>query len=174
MKNSAKISIFLVAMILLSSMLLIGVAFAQQGQGQQSVMITVTDEVTGKAALGVTTLIRSESSGAIIQNLGTVPQGGTTVSLPSGQYSIYVQIAIFGFPVTLTSVSFDASKPTTVELTVSAIFIPIQYVPLLIYIIVFIIILAIIISVILSVIRRLRKPKKPNTTAATAGPTSAK
>ncbi len=157
MKNIAKVSICLVAMIFLFGMLLMpGVAFAQQGQGQQSVKITVTDGVTGKAALGVTTSVLS-SSGAVIQNLGTVPQGGTEVSLPSGQYSVIVQIGIFGFPVTLASYSFDTSQVSGVELTVTALIIPIQYLPLLIYIVVVIIILAIVISI----IRRLFTSKKP-------------
>ena len=164
MDNKVKVSIFLVAIIFLFGTLLIpGVAFAQ-GQGTQSVKITVTDGVTGKAAVGVTTSILS-SSGAVIQNLGTVPQGGTEVSLPSGQYSIIVQIGIFGFPVTLASYSFDTTQVTGVEMTVSALIIPIQYLPLLIYVVVFIIILAIIIFI----IRRLLKPKKPVAVAGVGG-----
>ena len=51
MDNKAKVSICLVAIIFLfGTLLMSGVAFAQQGQGQQSVKITVTDGVTGKAA----------------------------------------------------------------------------------------------------------------------------
>jgi len=165
MDNNAKVSICLVAIIFLfGTLLMSGVAFAQQGQGQQSVKITVTDGVTGKAAEGVTTSILS-SSGAIVQNLGTVPQGGTEVSLPSGQYSVIVQIGIFGFPVTLESYSFDTSKVTSIEITVTAIIIPVQYLPLLIYVVVLIIILAIIISI----IRRLLRPKKTVAKAGTGG-----
>ena len=157
MKNNAKFSICLVAMIfILGTLLMPGVAFAQQGQGQQSVKITVTDGVTGKTAEDITTSILS-SSGAVIQNLGTVPQGGTDVSLPAGQYSVIVQMRIFDFPWTLASYSFDTSQVTVLELTVSAIFIPIQYLSLLIYVVVFIIIL----SILISIIRRLLQSKKP-------------
>ena len=167
MKNNDKIRIWLVALIFICITLLMpNLAFGQQDQGQQnlgqqSVRIIVTDGVTGKAAQGVTTLIRSPS-GALVQNLGTVPQGGTVVSLAPGQYTVVVQTGIFGFPVTLGSYSFSTYQLTQVKLTVSALFaselfIPIQYLPLLIYVVVFIIILAIVIDV----IRQIRKPKKP-------------
>jgi hypothetical protein len=162
MKNKGKIGICFVAVIFIfSALLMSNLAFAQQDQGQQSVRIIVTDGVTGKAAEGVTTLIRSPS-GALIQNLGTVPQGGTVVSLAPGQYNVVVQIGIFGFPVTLGSYSFSTYQTTQVKLTVSALFvsalfIPIQYLPLLIYLVVSVIALAIIITV----IRQIRKSKKP-------------
>ena len=157
MKNNAKVSICLVAMIfILGTLLMPGAALAQQGQGQQSVKIAVTDGVTDKAAKDITTSILS-SNGAVIKNLGTVPQGGTDVALPSGQYSLIVQIRVFDFPWTVASYSFDTSQVTVLELTVSALFIPIQYLSLLIYVVVFIIILALFISI----IRRLLKSKKP-------------
>ena len=102
MKNYAKVSACLIAMIFLFGTLLFpAMTLAQGSAGSTStVTITVTDGVTGKAALGVTTYVYS-SSGALVQNLGTVPQGGTTVSLPSGQYSVDVTIGVFGFPLTL-------------------------------------------------------------------------
>jgi len=158
MKNKGKIGVcFAIVIFIFSTLLMSNLAFAQQDQGQQSVRIIVTDGATGKAAEGVTTLIRSPT-GALIQNLGTVPEGGTLVSLAPGQYTVFVQIGIFGFPVTLGSYSFGTNQTTQVKLTVSALFvsalfIPIQYLPLVIYIVVSVVILVIIIVV----IRQIRK-----------------
>jgi hypothetical protein len=166
MKNYAKASACLIAMIFLFGTLLFPAITLAQGSAESTstVTITVTDGVTHKAALGVTTYVYS-SSGALVQNLGTVPQGGTTVSLPSGQYNVEVKIGIFGFPVTLGSFSFTNPQVTAVEITVSAYFIPIQYLPLLIYIAVVIIILVIIIAIIL----RLLRPSKKTVAAAEGG-----
>jgi len=148
---------FAASIILIMTLLsVIGTSFAQGQQSTATVTIYVKDGVTGTAAQGVTTSIES-ASGVTVQKLGTVPAGGTQVSLPTGSYNIIVQIDIFNYPVTLVSYSLDLTQSTTVELTVTAIIVPIQYLPLLVYIAIIIIIIVIIYSI----IRRLMKPKGP-------------
>jgi hypothetical protein len=156
MQRNRLISVCLVASIILVITLLsaIGTAFAQDQQSTATATIYVKDGVTGTAAKGVTTSIES-ASGVTVQKLGTVPSGGTQVSLPTGSYSIIVQIDIFNLPVTLVSYSLDLTQTTTVEITVTAYIIPIQYLPLLVYIAIAIIIIVIVYSI----IRRLMKPK---------------
>jgi hypothetical protein len=162
MDTNLKVSICFITVILLFGTLLTPIVFAQQKTGQP-ITVTVTDGVTGKAADGVTTLIYS-SSGAEIQNLGTIHQGGKTVSLPPGLYSFIVQIEIFGFPIKLATTSVNTTNVGKVEITISAYFIPIQYLPLLIYAIIIIVIIVILILI----IRHFLKFKK--TAAATYEP----
>jgi len=155
MNCNLKNSLCFVTIVFLFASLFTPVAFAQQEIGQP-ITITVTDGVTGKAAEGVTTSIHSSSSQET-QNLGVVPQGGKTVSLPPGLYSFVVQIEMFGFPITLANTSVDITNVSRVEITVSAYFIPIQYMPPLIYAI--IIIIAVVILIL--IIRRILKSRKP-------------
>jgi hypothetical protein len=89
------------------------------------------------------------------------------VSLPSGQYNVVVKITIFGYPVPLVSFSFTTPPVTTVELTVSAYFIPIQYLPLLIYILTAILGAAIIYAIARSLTKK--KPGPPPPPAKPAG-----
>ena len=162
MKRNRLISVCLVASIILVMTLLsaISTAFAQDQPSTATATIYVKDGVTGTAAQGVTTIIES-ASGVTVQNLGTVPSGGTQVSLPTGSYNILVQIKIFNLPVTLVSYSLDLTQSTTVEITVTAYIIPIQYLPLVVYIAIIIIIIVIVYTIIM----RLMKPKGPTTPA---------
>ena len=93
---------------------------------QQPIIITVKDEVAGGLAEGVTVIIEGEN-GTVVQTFQTTAETPIQTSLPKGNYTIIAQISLFGVPSTLGTKSLSVTKPTEIEIKVSAVVMPVKY-----------------------------------------------
>ena len=157
--NKSRMHSFFVGTIILAIMLSLttSTVFAQEQQQNATGTIFVKDGVTGAPAKGVTVIIESATS--TIETFNTVPSSGIQVTLPQATYIVLVKIDIFGIPITLAHTTLDLPRMTTLQITVSAQIVPIQYLPLLIYAVVAIIIVLIAVSIVYRVRKGSKKGK---------------
>ena len=120
---------------------------------QEEVSINVVDSLTGDDAEGVTIKVFNENNTLV----WTSKEGGN-VSLNTGEYNIRVELELFGKMIPLNNQPIDVELNNTNEFIIylSFVFIPIKYIPYLIYAIVGLLIL----TVTSSVFRRIRKRRK--------------
>jgi hypothetical protein len=130
--NNNKIMKFTILTLLLLTLTLALMNTAWAQTSQQPLTITIKDEVTGGIAEGVTVIIE-DANGTTILTAQTTPGEPIQTSLPNGNYTILVQTSLFGVPTTLGTKSFDLTKPTDIEIKLSAAFIPIKYVAWTVY-----------------------------------------
>jgi hypothetical protein len=156
MREKTLLKNMFIAGIALSILLLQTSSVFGQTDQQNILTVNVKDGVTGGTAEGVNINIVS-STGQEILTTATTPGQPTQIQLPPGTYNVNIQLPLFGIPITVGSQTVTMNQTTNLAFTISAIFIPMKYVALLIYIIVILLIIAIIVSVING---RRKKPEK--------------
>jgi hypothetical protein len=99
---------------------------------QQPVTITINDEVAGGIAEGVTVVIE-DADGIVVQTFQTTAENSIHTSLSIGNYTIKVQIPLFGVPSVLGEKSINVTQPTDIEVKISAVIVPVKYLTLVTY-----------------------------------------
>ena len=149
-------SVRIYGLVMVLTVLTLGAAGkASADENLQPVTIQVNDGLAGEPLEGMVVKITSLTSGDV-WTCNTTSGGVAKASLPPGDYKIRAGLRLFGFPLMIGSFSLTVDGPTSAEIELSSLFVPVKYVPIIVYVITALLIALILYSVGKRVYRSLR------------------